>query len=108
MFEIRETSPSGDLKYGTTTVGPTPVPVTPNSVELIRGLLLRAPGSNDVLTPNVDCVFVGLASVTPGTNQPTDGFPLTPGASIELPVSDPSKVFLVSQTPGQLVSWMGV
>ena len=40
MFEINETSPSGDLRYGHTAVGPTAVPVTPNSIQLVRGLLI--------------------------------------------------------------------
>ena len=109
MFEVKETSPSGDLKYGHALVGPTAVKVTPNSVNLVRGLLLRAPGPND-LVPNVDVIYVGLKQVTctgvPGSA--TDGIPVIPGGSIELPVEDPSMVYAVSQTAGQDLCWMGI
>jgi hypothetical protein len=109
MFEIKETSPTGDLKYGHTAVGPTPVPVTPNSVDLVRGLLLRAPGPND-LVPNTDVIYIGKKSVTASgaVGSATDGIPLLPGGAVELPVDDPSLVFAVCQTPNQDLCWMGV
>ncbi len=73
MFETKQTSPAGDLKRGHAVVGPIPVPMAPNSVCLVRGLLLRAPGRND-LTPNTDVIYVGLKSVT-ADNSATGGLP---------------------------------
>jgi hypothetical protein len=109
MFEINETSPSGDLRYGHTAVGPTAVPVTPNSIQLVRGLLLRTPGPNDLVS-NVDVVYIGLKSVTcsGAVGSPTDGTPLPPGSAIEIPVSDPSLIYAISPTAGQDLAWMGV
>ncbi len=106
MFEVKETSPAKDLKYGHTAVGTTAVPITPNSVELVRGLLLRAPGPND-LTPNTDVVYIGHKQVTPDSSA-TGGMPLLPGSVIELPIDDPSLIFAISLTEGQDLAWMGV
>jgi len=109
MLYVCETSPSKDLKYGHTLVGPTPVQITPNSVNLVRGLLLRAPGPSD-LVPNTDVIYVGLRTVT-ATGAPgsaLDGIPVLPGGAIELPVDDPSLIYAVSQTPDQDLCWMGV
>ncbi len=109
MFEVKETSPAQDLKYGHTTVGPTALPVTPNSVQLVRGILLRAPGPND-LVPNIDVIYVGLKSVTcsGSVGSATDGLPILPGGAVELPVDDPSKIYAISNTAGQDLAWMGV
>ncbi len=106
MFEVKETSPARDLKNGHTVIGPTAAPVTPNSVELVRGLLLRAPGPNDP-TPNTDVIYIGLSQVTADTSA-TGGMPLLPGGVLELPVDDPSVIFAVSQSPNQDLAWMGM
>lgn len=109
MLEVKETSPVGDLRYGHTTVGKTAAPLTPNSIKLVRGVLLRAPGPND-LTPNSDVVYVGLASVTcsGAVGSDTDGLPILPGGAVELPIDDPSMVYVVSNTDDQDICWMGV
>ena len=44
MWEVKETSPSQDLKYGHVAVGTTPVPLTALTLKLVRGLLPRKPG----------------------------------------------------------------
>jgi hypothetical protein len=106
MFEVKETSPAKDLKHGHAVVGPTAVPVTPNRVELVRGLLLRAPGPND-LTPNTDVIYIGLKCVTPDSSA-TGGMPLLPGATMELPIDDPSLIYAVSLSENQDLAWMGV
>ena len=77
MLEVKETSPAGDLKYGNTTVGTDAVQVSPNSVTLVRGLLLRSPGAADPV-PNTDVVHIGLGSVTADSTA-TGGIPLVPG-----------------------------
>jgi len=106
MFEVRETSPTNDLKFGHAVVGLTAVPVTPNKVELVRGLLLRAPGPND-LAPNTDVIYIGLKSVTPDSSA-TGGMPLLPGSVMELPIDDPSQIYAVSLTANQDLAWMGI
>jgi hypothetical protein len=47
-------------------------------------------------------VYVGDENVTTSS-----GFPILPGAAIELPVDDPSKIYVVSASP-QSLAWMGV
>ena len=106
MFEVKETSPARDLKHGHAVVGTVAVPVTPNKVELVRGLLLRAPGSNDP-TPNTDVIYIGLKSVTADLS-PTGGMPLLPGAIMELPIDDPSVIYAISLSPNQDLAWMGI
>lgn len=107
MWEVRETSPAADVSHGHTVVGTTPVPLTPLSIKLFRGLLVRAPGAGDTV-PNTDVVWIGRKAVTANNDAGTGGVPLPPGACIELPVDDPSHVYVVSQSAGQDVAWLGV
>jgi hypothetical protein len=109
MFEVKETSPAGDLRYGHAVVGQTAVQITPNSIQFVRGILLRAPGPND-LVPNVDVIYVGLKSVTctGAVGSATDGLPILPGGAVELPIDDPSLIYAISNTANQDLAWMGV
>ncbi len=107
MWEIKETSPTNDLQHGHTVVGTTPVPIMPVYVKLIRGIMVRAPGPND-LFPNTDIVFIGRKKVTADHATGTGGFPLLPGGSVELPVEDAHEIYAVSGSEGQDISWMGV
>jgi hypothetical protein len=109
MLEVKETSPSHELRYGHAAVGPTAVPLTPNSIKCVRGVLVRAPGPND-LVPNTDVCFIGLKSVTctGAVGSATDGLPLLPGGAVELPIDDPSMVYVISNTANQDVAWMGL
>jgi hypothetical protein len=107
MFEIKETSPAKDLHHGHTVVGTVPVVLTNLNFVLVRGVLLRAPGASD-LVPNTDIVFVGRRNVTADYDPGTGGLPLVPGAVMELPVDDPSQVYVVSGSPNQDVAWMGI
>jgi hypothetical protein len=49
-----------------------------------RGLLLRAPGAEDMV-PNTDVIFIGGHCASPAT-----GMPLIPGGVLDLPCDDPS------------------
>jgi hypothetical protein len=107
MWEVKETSPSSALQHGHTVVGPVAVPLTPLSMKLVRGILLRAPGPND-LNPNTDVIFVGRKAVTADAAVGTGGVPLLPGSSIDLPIEDPSQIYVISQSSNQDLAWMGV
>ena len=107
MWEVKETSPSSELRHGHAVVGTSPAPLTTLSMKFVRGILLRAPGPDD-LTPNTDVVYIGCKSVTADSNAGTGGMPILPGSAIELPVEDPSQVYAVSLSPGQDLAWMGV
>jgi hypothetical protein len=107
MWQIKETSPVKELRYGHAAVGTAAAPLTVAGATLQRGLLLRTPGLDD-LVPNTDIVYIGKAGVTAGTNSDTDGMPMPPGCVLEIPVEDPSLIYAISQSPGQDVCWMGV
>lgn len=107
MWDIKETSPNGDLQHGHTVVGPTAVPLTTAPAKFTRGIIVRAPGAGD-LVPNTDIVFIGRSAVTADSAEGTGGMPLLPGASMELPLEDPSQVYVISLSPAQDVAWMGV
>jgi hypothetical protein len=107
MWDIKETSPSSDLQHGHTVVGTTPVSLTPVKLNFVRGIMVRSPGPDD-LTPNTDVIWIGRRNVTPDQDINTGGFPLLPGAAMEIPCEDPSQVFAVSGSEGQDLAWMGV
>jgi hypothetical protein len=106
MWEVKETSPSNRLAHGHTVVGTTPVPLTTLTFKFVRGVLLRAPGPNDPV-PNTDVIYVGRRSVT-ADSAATGGMPLLPGHAIDLPVDDPTQVYVVSRSANQDLAWIGV
>jgi hypothetical protein len=88
-----ETTDTKELKWGHTVVGTTAVKLTALEFKFEKGLLLRAPGSSDV---------------TADSNAGTGGMPLAPGESINLPVDDPTEVYVISDAASQDIAWMGV
>jgi hypothetical protein len=107
MLETKETSPSGDLRHGHIVVGTEAVALTNLDFKFVRGILLRTPGASD-LVPNTDVVYVGRRAVTADSNEGTGGMPLPPGSVIELPLEDPTQIYVVSGSEGQDLAWMGV
>jgi hypothetical protein len=63
---------------------------------LTNGVVIRAKSSN------VAAVFVGAAGVTATDDGSGNGFSLLPGASVSLPVSNASSVFIIG-TAGDIV-----
>jgi hypothetical protein len=107
MWEVKETSPSNELQHGHTVVGVVGAPLTTAPAKFNRGILVRTPGASD-LTPNTDIVFIGRKGVTADYDPGTGGMPLPPGSVMELPLEDPSQVYVISQSPDQDLAWMGV
>ena len=107
LVEVRETIGTKELKWGHQVVGLTAVQLTSQQYNFEKGLFLRAPGASDP-TPNTNCIWVGGAGVTADSDQGTGGIPLAPGDSINLPVNDPTAVYLVSDIADQDIAWMGV
>lgn len=71
-----------------------------------RGVLLKAPGTTDD-TPNTLSVFVGNSKVT-ADQASTGGFPLAPGESLVLPLTNPSKVYVIATDTAQKINWVMV
>ena len=61
-----------------------------------------------LVTRNTDVIFVGRKAVTADAAVGTGGVPLLPGSSIDLPIEDPSQIYVISQSSNQDLAWMGV
>jgi hypothetical protein len=96
----------GTLLHGHQTVGTTRRQLVDGKYDILKGVLLRAPGSCDP-TPNTAAVWVGGKSVT-SDSGPTGGMPLTPGESMFLPVDDPTQIYLISTDDNQDIAWITV
>ena len=97
--------------HGHVVVTTTPCPLAVsgiNPARITRGILIRAPGLDDVGGGNTSVIHIGSSAVTADTNAGTGGMPLTPGSSIMVPCRDPSKIFVVAVGGTQDVAWLGV
>jgi hypothetical protein len=80
---------------GSVTVGTGSVQLSTTSIPALKGVVVKAPASNT----GGSTVYVGNNSaVTAGTAGATDGFPLAPGDSITIPVSDPAQLWCIGST----------
>lgn len=82
-----------------TTTANTPVQLVGSSLPTTRGVVVK----NSVQSTN--SVYVGAVGVTPGTASATDGFELSSGESITIPIDDVNKVYVTSTVSGQKVFW---
>lgn len=91
------------LKHGQVTIGTTAqrLQAVPADKEDRRtdggGIVLKASSGNTGI------VYVGNADVSDG-----NGFFLSSGEAINLPVDDPSRIYLVASESGQIVAWIGL
>ena len=72
--------------------------------EVHKGVMLRAPGIDDD-TPNTAVVYVGRSGLTADDNNNTGGWPIAPGDTVTLPLTDPTKLFTISGTASQKLSY---
>jgi len=101
----KEVTSTKDLYHGHVVVSVTAISLC-GSFPTKRGVMLRTPGPEDPV-PNTVPVWVGRSTVT-ADSAATGGFPLKPGASLFMPVDDPSGIFVISTTGGQDIAWIGV
>lgn len=84
-------------------VGGTAVQMTTNTIKTTTGVIIKA------ATTNTGIVYVGDDSaVTANAVDGTDGFPLTAGESITLPILDASTIYLIASAAGQKVFWVAL
>lgn len=94
-----------EFTHGYANVGTSEAQLTANApAEVHKGVLVRAPGSDDD-TPNTAVVYVGRTGLTANDDNGTGGWPLPPGDSITIPISDPTKLFVISGTASQKISY---
>ena len=113
MNVTEETSPATNLNHGVATVGMTAIRLAnlagaPLSFKAYRGVCVRAPGStaetNSGVPVNTHPVWVGKdENVTP-----ENGFPIPPGTSLNIPIDDPSKVWIISTGLLQHLAWISI
>lgn len=101
-------SVSDKIVHGHTTIGTTAAALSTVSRPLKRGLIIRAPGSNDDATNSEPVYIGGRDSITANTAAATDGFPLVPGASVTLEVNDVANVYAISESGAQDLAWIGL
>ncbi len=96
-----------DLYHGSVDVSTTPTLLADFLSDAYKGVIIRAPSSQDPL-PNSACVWVGGPSMTPGTGAATDGMGVAPGESLTIPIADLSKIYVVAAITGQRVQWLAI
>lgn len=72
--------------------------------EVHKGVMLRAPGVGDD-TPNTAVVYVGRSGLTADGNNGTGGWPIPPGDAVTIPLVDPKKLFTISGSASQKLSY---
>lgn len=88
-------------------VGTSAVKVNPIGFKFIKGILLRTPGTTDP-SPNTAPIWIGGANVTADQAVETGGFPLVPGASLNIPSEFLSGLYAISTSASQVLTWVGV
>ena len=71
-------------------IGTTAVQLTTAVTHANRGVQIVADASNS------STIYVGLATVTTDAADSTDGFPLSAGESVVIPVINPSTVYVIA------------
>lgn len=105
MEVTSEVSESEALYHGHTNVGTTRVKVC-EDFPTNRGIIIFSPGPG-YPNENTGTIWIGGAQVT-ADSGPKGGIPLIPGGWMQLPVNDPSKLFVISDEEDQDIAWMGV
>jgi len=97
-----------EMLHGWTTVGTSPVPITPLQLIPYKGILLFAPGTAYPGGGNSAPIWVGGPRVTADQNEGTGGTPIVPGSSLFVPLDKPDIIYVVSNAVTQKLSWMVV
>ncbi len=91
----KETLASSRIKYGSLASGASAVAISGDNNKFNAGVIIFA------LSANTASIFLGDSDVTIGT-----GFPLPPGANIELPVEELKNIYAISAA-AQNLNWIG-
>lgn len=102
MTRIGDETVHGFLHGRTSGIGTTAVQLVTASSRLAKGVQLKAPQSNSGV------VYVGTAGVTADAADATDGFPLSGGEGLFVPIDDPSKLYVRGSATGQKLFWFAI
>lgn len=81
------------------TTGATAIQLTTTSIPC-QGMLVKAPASNG------STIWVGISTVTAGTADATDGFPLEPGESVGVPCRNANEIYIRGAAAALVAYWM--
>lgn len=96
-------NPNSGPAHGHTVVGTTAAQLASAKFsDVLKGVLVVADPANTVT------VYIGREGVTANNNVDTGGIPLPAGASIFIPIEDPTSLFVVSGSAAQDVAWMAL
>lgn len=96
-------TPNSGPAHGHTVVGTTASKLTPIKFSATyKGVLVVADSAN------IATVFIGREVVTADNDIDTGGIPLPAGASIFIPIEDPTLLFVVSGSAAQDVAWLAL
>lgn len=107
--EILQLDASGNLKVTSATtsaltgakssIGATALQLTAASTKC-TGVYVKASNANS------GTVYVGIETVTAGSADATDGFPIDATEGVFVTIDDPSKLYVIGSTTGQKVFYM--
>lgn len=98
----------GDLYTGHVVVGTNRMRVVaPNFEGMLKGILIRAPGSGDPI-PNTAPVWIGGNGVKADSSVNNGGMPIPPGEALYIPMSDLGKLWAISTAVDQDLAWMAM
>ena len=94
---------SGIAKTGAkSSIGTTALQLTGISIKCVFGVLIKAASTNTGI------VYAGLAGVTAGTADATDGMELEAGDAVLIEVDNADKVWVIGSAADQKVFWAAV
>ena len=94
---------SGTLDHGSNLdIDTTAEQITTTSFAAKFGVTVKAAADNS------GTIYIGNSDVTAGSTAATDGFPLEPGESITLPVSNSNLLYAIGSANNQKVFWSAV
>ena len=76
--------------------------MTATSVTCKIGVNVIADAANDGI------IYVGNSDVTAGTVATTDGYPLSAGDAVFMPVSNPNKIYCIGSAVNQKIYWLAM
>lgn len=91
--------PVSTFDHGRKNIGTVAAQITSTSIVAQHGVIVEASEKNTAL------VFVGNSDVTAGTMEATDGYELSPGASLFVPIDNANKVHVIAAAANQNVYW---
>lgn len=94
-----------EFRHGTCIVGTSPVKITGVDFKTLKGVMIRAPGEDDLAGGNNHSIFIGTETVTANYDEKTGGFPLPPGNAMVIPVENTGELYAVSTGSNQILSW---